>query len=43
MQGLSLKNVKITIKDEDIEMLNRKLAEDLAKQQEQEEKEKNNN
>ena len=33
----------IPITDEDIEMLNRKLAEDLAKQQEQEEKEKNNN
>ena len=33
----------IPITDEDIEMLNRKVAEDLAKQKEQEEKEKNNN
>ena len=33
----------IPITDEDIEMLNRKLAEDLAKQKEQEEKDKNNN
>ena len=32
----------IPITDEDIEMLNRKVAEDLAKQQEQEEREKNN-
>ena len=32
----------IPITDEDIEMLNKKLAEDLAKQQEQEEREKNN-
>ena len=33
----------IPITDEDIEMLNRKMAEDLARQKEQEEKEKNNN
>ena len=33
----------IPITDEDIEMLNKKMAEDLAKQKEQEEKEKNNN
>ena len=33
----------IPITDEDIEMLNKKLAEDLAKQKEQEEREKNNN
>ena len=33
----------IPITDEDIEMLNRKLAEDLAKQKELEEREKNNN
>ncbi|MBE6139796.1 MAG: response regulator [Firmicutes bacterium] len=32
----------IPITDEDIEMLNKKLAEDLAKQKEQEEREKNN-
>lgn len=32
----------IPITDEDIEMLNRKMAEDLAKQKEQEEIEKNN-